>query len=271
MAFARIGNPGSPESPAISSPFSIAPETSAHRGADAPLASKSGGWFIKWAMAAVLALLLPGVSPATGLSFQGVVSTLSTGSVTLGLPADITVDTTGKIYIADSSNNRIVRVTPQGVASVIAITGLGTALSGPAGVAVDGSGNLYIADSGNNRVVEIAPSGSGSVVSTQQRDDPWAARRGVGSIGQPLHCRHGRQSDRGSDPGGHSRSLQHHGARYGSEFSDQRGSGPVGRSLYRRFRKQPDCDRGCRRVGGLGSEHYWPGHASEHPDRRGGR
>ncbi len=166
MAFARIGNPGSPESPAISSPFSIAPETSAHRGADAPLASKSGGWFIKWAMAAVLALLLPGVSPATGLSFQGVVSTLSTGSVTLGLPADITVDTTGNIYIADSSNNRIVRVTPQGVASVIAITGLGTALSGPAGVAVDGSGNLYIADSGNNRVVEIAPSGSGSVVST---------------------------------------------------------------------------------------------------------
>jgi len=168
MAFAHNRNlgSGSPKSTAISHPFSTAVETSAHVNAGGSRAAKIDGRFLRFAALAVLALLIPRISFATGLSFQGVVSTLSTGSLTLSVPADMTVDTGGNIYIADTSNNRIVRITAQGVASVFAISGLGTALNAPTGVAIDGSGNLYIADSGNNRIVEATAAGSGSVVDT---------------------------------------------------------------------------------------------------------
>jgi sugar lactone lactonase YvrE len=168
MAFAHNGNLGSAsrKSPTISHLFLTAIETSVHADADGSRAAKIGGWFLRFAALAVLALLIPRISFATGLSFQGVVSALSTGSVTLSLPADMTVDTAGNVYIADTGDNQIVKVTPQGAASVFAISGLGTALNSPTGVAIDGSGNLYIADSGNNRVVEVTPAGSGSVVDT---------------------------------------------------------------------------------------------------------
>lgn len=150
MAFAHNRNlgSGSPKGPAISHLFSTAVETSSHVNASGSRAAKIGGWLLRFGALAVLALLIPRISIATGLSFQGVVSTLGTGSVTLSLPADMTVDTAGNIYIADTSNNRIVRITAQGVASVFAISGLGTGLNAPTGVAIDGSGNLYIADSG---------------------------------------------------------------------------------------------------------------------------
>jgi hypothetical protein len=76
----------------------------------------------------------------------------------------VTVDTAGNLYIADSGNNRIRKVTAvSGIITTIA--GNGTAGfsgdNGPAGdaelhdptaVALDNLGNLYIADSGNNRI-----------------------------------------------------------------------------------------------------------------------
>ncbi len=74
-------------------------------------------------------------------------------------PYGVAVDASGNIYIADTSNNRIRKVTVStGIISTVA--GNGTAgysgdghaatsaeLSGPQGVAVDASGNIYIADS----------------------------------------------------------------------------------------------------------------------------
>jgi DNA-binding beta-propeller fold protein YncE len=102
----------------------------------------------------------------SNLSFLGVVSTLSTPPYTLSQPSDITVDTAGNIYIADTSNNQIVKVNPQGVASVLTISGLNTPLKHPRAIKVDGSGNLYIADTANSRIVEVTSSGSGSVLST---------------------------------------------------------------------------------------------------------
>ena len=86
--------------------------------------------------------------------------------LSLNLPYAMTVDTSGNIYIADALNNRVVKVTPQGNASVLSISISGTGLSRPQGITVDASGNLYIADTFNNRVVEVSPSGSGSIVST---------------------------------------------------------------------------------------------------------
>ncbi|MDB4920651.1 NHL repeat-containing protein [Mucilaginibacter sp.] len=87
-------------------------------------------------------------------------------------PQGITVDASGKIYLADSYNNRIRAITAAGLTSTTAGTGAlgygeGNALSaefyGPNGIAVDGQGNIYIADFGNNVIRKIT---AGGVVST---------------------------------------------------------------------------------------------------------
>lgn len=102
------------------------------------------------------------------LTFNGVVSILGTGSNSLGGPVGIVVDPSWNVYIADTANNRILKVAPNGVTSVLAITGLTSpsTLTAPKALAVDGAGNLFIADSGNSRIVEVNSSGSGSIVST---------------------------------------------------------------------------------------------------------
>lgn len=53
-----------------------------------------------------------------------------------------------------------------GAASVLTITGLGTAINQPTALAFDAAGNLYIADWGNSRVVKVTPSGVGYVLAT---------------------------------------------------------------------------------------------------------
>jgi sugar lactone lactonase YvrE len=95
-------------------------------------------------------------------------------SAQLFLPNGLAVDGAGNLYIADSGNNRIRKVTPDGTISTFA--GTGTAdfledssyatladLNYPMGVVVDTSGNLYIADSGNNRIRKVT---SGGIIST---------------------------------------------------------------------------------------------------------
>lgn len=96
-------------------------------------------------------------------------------SAQISIARDITFDTSGNLYIADRSNNRIRKVTPGGVISTVA--GNGTAgfsgdgqlaisgqLSGPTGVAVDAAGNLYIVDAENLRIRKVTTSGIMSTV-----------------------------------------------------------------------------------------------------------
>lgn len=89
------------------------------------------------------------------------------------LPAGVTADATGNLYVADSANNTIRKISPSG--SVTTLAGLagvsgtndGTGNSArffqPVGIAVDGAGNVYVADSGNNTIRKITTNG---VVST---------------------------------------------------------------------------------------------------------
>ena len=89
-------------------------------------------------------------------------------------PNGVAVDSSGNVYIADSTDNTIDKVTPGGTLSIIAGNGTtGRVVPGPAtssplwnpiGVAVDSSNNVYIADTGNNRIEKVTPTGTLSVI-----------------------------------------------------------------------------------------------------------
>ena len=86
-------------------------------------------------------------------------------NASLSDPYGVAVDSTGNLYIADTYNN-VVRKVSNGVITTVAGShvngfsgdgGLATqaGLSFPQSVAVDTAGNVYIADNGNNRIREV--------------------------------------------------------------------------------------------------------------------
>jgi sugar lactone lactonase YvrE len=80
------------------------------------------------------------------------------------------VDGSGNLYIADTANARIRRVTASGAISTVAGNGtpgfsgdtgpaVAAELNGPTAVTLDGAGNLYILDSSNLRIRKVSTSG----------------------------------------------------------------------------------------------------------------
>jgi sugar lactone lactonase YvrE len=78
----------------------------------------------------------------------------------------VAIDAAGNLYIGDSSNNRIRKVTPAGFISTVSGNGtsgyggdygpaISAQLNEPYGVAVDTAGNLYIANSGSDRIRRV--------------------------------------------------------------------------------------------------------------------
>jgi hypothetical protein len=83
-------------------------------------------------------------------------------------PRGLTIDADGNLYVVDTGNARIRRVTPDGTVSTLAGSGTAGFFDGPAeeaqfndprGIAVDPDGMVYVADTGNHRVRRITPEG----------------------------------------------------------------------------------------------------------------
>jgi len=79
-------------------------------------------------------------------------------------PKGVTVDSLGNLYVADYGNNKIRKITPSGVVTTFAGSGIDgsnngavniATFYGPSGVAVDASGNVYVADYGNHKIRKI--------------------------------------------------------------------------------------------------------------------
>jgi sugar lactone lactonase YvrE len=94
-------------------------------------------------------------------------------AATFNLPFHVALDSVGNLYVADSGNHMIRKVSPGGVVSTLAGTGvLGSAngpgasaqFSSPAGVAVDAAGTVYVADTGNHVIRRIAADGTVSTL-----------------------------------------------------------------------------------------------------------
>ena len=86
----------------------------------------------------------------------------------LNRPFDVAFDAYGNLYIADTNNYRIRKVTTNGTIYTIGggtgegysgdgFIGTNSKLNSPSGVAVDSSGDVYFSDSGNNVIRELTP------------------------------------------------------------------------------------------------------------------
>jgi len=110
------------------------------------------------------------VTTFAGSSLQG--SMDGTGSAARFFnPNGVAVDSTGELYVADTSNDTIRKLTPAGVVTTFAGTvGLAGSVDGtgvgiaalftyPSGVGVDSAGNLYVSDSNNDTIRKITSAG----------------------------------------------------------------------------------------------------------------
>ena len=112
------------------------------------------------------------------LAPDGTVTTLAGGregyadgagaAASFNSPSGLAADEEGNLYVADTGNNRIRKITPDG--SVTTLAGDGTAgfrdgpaheaqFDAPLGLALDGQGNVYVADTYNDRIRLITTDG----------------------------------------------------------------------------------------------------------------
>jgi hypothetical protein len=118
------------------------------------------------------------------VGINGIITTVAGGgpggdggaatNASLSDPNGVAIDASGNLYVADTADHRIRKVSTNGIITTVAgdgtpgysgdgLVATNAELYYPEGVAVDTFGNLFIADSSNNRIREV---GTNGIIST---------------------------------------------------------------------------------------------------------
>jgi uncharacterized protein (TIGR03437 family) len=143
-----------------------------------------------------LSWIICGLAVITQVPAQTITSVA--GNSSWGLTYNVSLDSAGNLYVADSTKHQVYKIDALGATTVIAGTGragfsgdgapaTAAQLNGPLGTAVAADGTVYIADNANDRIRKIAPNGvittiAGSVGGFTGDGGPAAAARLNGPI-----------------------------------------------------------------------------------------
>src|ERR1019366_1864174 len=145
-------------------------------------------------------------TPYTVSKFAGLTGITGTNDGTinyaqLNLPIGEAFDNSGNLYVADSGNQTIRKISSTGISTTFAGsaglpgisdgTGTNARFNTPGGIAVDGAGNVYVSDSSNHTIRKISPTGAvttlaGSAGNTGTADGTGSAARFNNPIGLAL-------------------------------------------------------------------------------------
>ena len=140
-----------------------------------------------WGGNAIFSVLATGPGPftyqwrlnGTNVPLNGIINTVVGGGASYGVaanavslsnPSGMAADAAGNLFIADTGDNLVLKLSTNGVITTVA--GIGVAnwagdggaatnasLNAPLGVAVDVAGNLFIADTGNHCIRKVDTNG----------------------------------------------------------------------------------------------------------------
>jgi len=110
------------------------------------------------------------VTSFAGSGVEGFANSRTGAQAQFHQPAGIANDMLGNVYVADQLNHSIRKITPAGVVTTVAGTGLAgsvnntnalsASFNNPMGITVDEAGNIYVADAGNEQIRKITPNGN---------------------------------------------------------------------------------------------------------------
>ena len=165
------GVPGFADGTGTGAQFNYPAGLTVDAGGNVYVADRSNNIIRKIAPTGLVTVLagLPGVSGADD----------GTGSLALfNQPSGLVLDGAGNLYVADTGNSTIRKVTPAGAVSTLAGlptiggnqdgTGSGAMFNQPRALTTDSSGNLYVADTGNAAIRKVTPAGVVTTLALRQ-------------------------------------------------------------------------------------------------------
>jgi DNA-binding beta-propeller fold protein YncE len=146
---------GSANGPGLSARFAV-PQSVAVDG--------NGNAYVADSANSIIRKITPDGTVTNLAGSPGVLGSTDGANALFANPAGVAVDANGAVYVADTGNSTIRKITSGTVSTLAGIAGtpgnldgIGTAaqFNHPMGMAVDQSGNVYVADSGNNTIRKI--------------------------------------------------------------------------------------------------------------------